>query len=147
MGDYTVGRIISEKEITLRKSLVLNGLPQSMKEVVQHYAKDEKRGDFRARIEAAGPSALKLETVAFGYVKTLGDKGCFISLSRNFDVRVERSEFSDEYLPHPEQVFTANKLVLFRLISVKEKHGEKAKYQIDASLRESVVKYGYPLND
>lgn len=91
VGDYTIGRIINEKEITLRKSLVLNGLPQSMKEVVQHYAKDEKRGDFRARIEAVGPSALKLETVAFGYVKTLSDKGCFISLSRNFDVRVERS--------------------------------------------------------
>lgn len=126
---------------------MLNGAPQSMKEVVQHYGKDEKRGDFRARIEAVGPSALKLETVAFGYVKTLSDKGCFISLSRNFDVRVERSEFSDEYLPHPEQVFTPNKLVLLRLISVKERHGENAKYQIDASLRESVVKYGYPLND
>jgi rRNA biogenesis protein RRP5 len=118
-----------------------------MKDVVQHYAQDEKRGDYRARIEAVGPSALKLDTVAFGYIKTLSDKGCFISLSRHFDVRVERSELSDHLITHPEQVFTANKLVLFRLINIKTKNGDTSKYQMDASLRESVVKYGYPLND
>lgn len=101
VGDYTIGRIVSDKEITLRKSLVMNGLPQSMKDVVQYYSEDEKRGDYRARLEATGPGALKLDTVAFGYIKNLNDKGCFISLSRNFDVRVERSEYSDLFLPHP----------------------------------------------
>ena len=144
MGDYTIGRIVSEKEITLRKSLVLHGLPQTMKDVVQHYGEDEKRGDYRARIEATGPAALKLETVVFGYIKDLSDKGCFISLTRNFDVRVERSEYSDTFVAHPEQVFTPNKLVLCRLINARESNG---KVQIDASLRESVVKFGYPLND
>lgn len=126
---------------------MLNGLPQAMKDVVQHYGEDEKRGDYRARIEAVGPSALKLETVVFGYIKTLSDKGCFISLSRHFDVRVERSEYSDHFLAHPEQVFTPNKLVLCRLINIKSRNGESASFQIDASLRESVVKFGYPLND
>jgi rRNA biogenesis protein RRP5 len=147
VGDYTIGRIVSDKEITLRKSLVLNGLPQTMKDVVQYYGEDEKRGDYRARIEAAGPAALKLETVAFGYIKTLSDKGCFISLSRNFDVRIERSEYSDHFLAHPEHLFTPNKLVLCRLINIKSKTGDTGKFQIDASLRESVVKFGYPLND
>jgi len=31
-----------------------------MKEVVKNYGENEKKGDFRARIEAVGPSALKL---------------------------------------------------------------------------------------
>lgn len=68
-------------------------------------------------------------------------------MARNFDVRVERSELSDHYLPNPEHIFTLNKLVLLRLISVKTKNGDTSKYQVDASLRESVVKFGYPLND
>jgi rRNA biogenesis protein RRP5 len=127
--------------------LVLNGLPQTMKDVVRHYAEDEKRGDYRARIEATGPSALKLETVVFGYIKSLGDKGCFITLSRHFDVRVERTEYSDHFLTHPEQIFTPNKLVLCRLINIRSKVGDASSVQIDASLRESVVKFGYPLND
>jgi transcriptional accessory protein Tex/SPT6 len=118
-----------------------------MKDVVQHYSDDEKRGDYRARIEATGPSALKLETVAFGYVKNFSDKGCFISLSRHFDIRVERSELSDSFLSHPDQIFTPNRLVLCRLINAKAKNGQANSYQVDASLRESVVKFGYPLND
>ena len=69
-----------------------------MQEVLKFYGADEKRGDYRARIEAVGPAGLKLETVAFGYIKTFSDKGCFISLSRNFEVRVDRSELSDHFL-------------------------------------------------
>ncbi len=117
VGDYTIGRIVNEKQITLRKSLVLNGLPENMKQVAEHYSDDEKRGDFRARIEAVGPSALKLETVVFGYIKNYSDKGCFISLSRNFDVRVDKSELSDHFITNKEQVFVPNKLVLCRLIN------------------------------
>lgn len=118
-----------------------------MQEVVKYYGSDEKRGDYRARIEAVGPSALKLETVAFGYIKTYSDKGCFISLSRNFDVRVDKSELSDLFLNRKEQIFTPNKLVLLRLINSKTKGEDINNVQFDASLRESVVKHGYPLND
>lgn len=88
-----------------------------------------------------------MDTVAFGYIKTLNDKGCFISLSRNFDLRVERSEYSDLFLPHPEHSLTPNKLVLCRVINIKGKQGDASRVQADASLRESVVKLGYPLND
>jgi len=66
----------------------MNGLPKTMQEVIKHYGADEKRGDYRARIEAVGPAALKLETVAFGYINSFSDKGCFISVSRYFNVRV-----------------------------------------------------------
>lgn len=118
-----------------------------MKDIVKNYSETEKKGDFRARIEAVGPSALKLQTVVFGYIKSFGDKGCFISLTHNFNVRVERSELSDTFLPHPEQIFTPNKLVLCRLINMKQKVGDASSVQIDASLRESVVKLGYPIND
>jgi hypothetical protein len=38
----------------------LNGIPKNMKDVVKNYSETEKKGDFRARIEAVGPSALKL---------------------------------------------------------------------------------------
>jgi hypothetical protein len=34
VGEYTIGRIVNEKQITLRKSLVLNGLPTTMKQVI-----------------------------------------------------------------------------------------------------------------
>lgn len=68
-------------------------------------------------------------------------------MSRNFDVRVERSELSDHFIGHPEQIYTANKIVLCRLINSKSKNGDSNNLQIDASLRESVVKFGYPLND
>ena len=45
-------------------------------------------------------------------------------------------------------MFTPNKIVLCRLIHSKSVvNGKQTLTQIDASLRESVVKYGYPLND
>lgn len=119
-----------------------------MKQITELYSKYEHQGDFRARIEAIGPSALKMETVVFGYIKNYSDRGCFISLSRNFDVRVDRAELSDQYIEHKEHVFVPNKLVLCRLINARNvTSGKNNTVQIDASLRESVVKYGYPLND
>ena len=136
--------MLNEKEITLRKSLVMKGLPTNMKEIVNMYSAFERNGDYRARIEAVGPAALKLETVVFGYIRGIGDKGCFVSLSRNFSIRVDKSELSDQHITNKEQVFVPNKLVLCRLINSKEKDNS---VQFDGSLRESVVKYGYPLND
>jgi ribosomal protein S1 len=42
-----------------------------------------------------GSSALKEDTVLFGYVKNYTEKGCFVSVSNDFDVRIEISELSD----------------------------------------------------
>lgn len=33
--------------------------------------------------------------VIFGYVKTFSDKGCFVSVSSDYEVRIELSELSD----------------------------------------------------
>ena len=55
---------------------------------------------------------------------------------------------SDHYIQNKEQVFTPNKVVLCRLINSKTiVKGKESSVRIDGSLRESVVKYGYPLND
>lgn len=40
-----------------------------MQEVLKNHGEDQQKGDFRARIEAIGPSSLKIDTVAFGYIK------------------------------------------------------------------------------
>jgi len=89
-----------------------------------------------------------MESVVFGYIKSYSDRGCFISLSRNFDVRVEKTELSDHFIEHKEHIFVPNKLVLCRLINARTvAKGKNNNVQIDASLRESVVKFGYPLND
>ena len=119
-----------------------------MQQVVEKYGVDQKKGDYRGRLDAVGPSSLKLQSVTFGYIKNYSDKGCFISLGRDFDVRVDKSELSDRYIPNKQQVFTPNKIVLCRLIHSKSVvNGKQTLTQIDVSLRESVVKYGYPLND
>lgn len=85
--------------------------------------------------------------VCFGYIKTCLEAGCFISLSHNYEVRVDKSELSDIYIKDKEKEFKNNKLVLCRLISSKVKNNTPNVVLYDASLRESVIKYGYPLND
>lgn len=83
-----------------------------------------------------GPSGLKNDSVVFGFIKNYSDRGCFISLGRDFDVRVDKSELSDRYIPNKEQVFTPNRIVLVRLINSKTITGKKQNIvQFDASLR------------
>ncbi len=62
-------------------------------------------------------------------------------------MRVDKSELSDIYIKDKEKEFKNNKLVLCRLISSKVKNNTPNVVLYDASLRESVIKYGYPLND
>ena len=53
-----IGRIIGDKNIILRKSVVLEGIAMSMQQVVSRYHNDEKKGDFRGRLDAVGTSSL-----------------------------------------------------------------------------------------
>ena len=89
-----------------------------------------------------------MQLVLHLYIKNYSDKGCFVSLGREFDIRVDKSELSDRYIPNREQVFIKNKIVLCRLINSRSiVHPKQTILQMDGSLRESVVKFGYPLND
>jgi hypothetical protein len=54
---------------------------------------------------------------------------------------------SDIHIKDKEKEFKTNRLVLCRLISSKIKNNQPNVVLFDASLRESVVKFGYPLND
>lgn len=38
VGEYTIGRIIGDNEICLRKSIVQNGIPKSMQECIKRYS-------------------------------------------------------------------------------------------------------------
>lgn len=84
VGSYAIGRIIDDKYICLRKTIVVNGFPKNMQEC----KKNETLGDYRARIDTFGGASLKVDMLVFGYVKACTEKGCFISIARNFDVRV-----------------------------------------------------------
>ena len=55
-----------------------------MQECIKRYHEEEKKADLRNRLLTIGSSALKTDMVAFGYIKTYGEKGCFVSLSHNY---------------------------------------------------------------
>lgn len=147
MGEYRVGRIISEGWLSLRESIVKNGIPSDMKECVSRYSEAEKNGDYRSRLLLMpNGGGLKVGMLFFGYVKSISDKGCFIVLGNHYDIRVEISELSDDRVVDMHKQFYENKLVFGRLIAEKHKPNDPNLKLFDGSLRESVVKYGYQLN-
>lgn len=82
----------------------------------------------------------------FGYVKNYSEKGCFVSVAGEFQVRVELCELSDQHIADKAKLYPMNKLMLIRLISEKVKPSDPSKHLFDASARESVIKMGYPIN-
>lgn len=96
IGSYRTGRLISEGWFSLRESIVRHGIPKDMKECVSRYGDAEKNGDYRSRLLVLpNGGGLKAGMLFFGYVKAVSDKGCFVSLSSLYDIRVELSELSD----------------------------------------------------
>jgi transcriptional accessory protein Tex/SPT6 len=89
---------------------------------------------------------LKAGMLFFGYIKAVSQNGCFVSLSSDYDIRVEISELSDSKVIDLHKQFPENKLVFGRLITEKIKPNNPNIKLFDGSLRESVVKYGYQLN-
>lgn len=87
-GEYKIGRVLNNGMICLRDSVVMNGIPKSMIECKEKYQADELRGDFRNRLLTVGSAGLKENMVLFGYVKSFTEKGCFVSISNDFEVRV-----------------------------------------------------------
>ena len=85
-------------------------------------------------------SSLKPGMLFLGYISQTNEKGCFIKIHNSTTIRAAVSELSDEHLANPSKELYANRLVLGRIISTK------ADGKIDASLRESVIKYGTSLN-
>lgn len=86
--------------------------------------------------------------IIFGYIKTFNEKGCFVSVSNDYEVRIEHSELSDSPISGDKsKYFPPNRLMLCRLISEKIKPNDPTKHLFDASARQSVVKLGYPLSD
>ena len=125
----------------------MNGIPKTMIECKEKYSAEEQRGDYRNRIMTVSSAGLKEDMVMFGYVKNFSEKGCFVSISNDFEARIEMSELTDQYLPDKSKHYPMNKLMLVRLISEKVRPNDPSKHLFDASSRESIVKTGYPLND
>lgn len=94
-----------------------------------------------------GSAGLKENTVLFGYIKTFSEKGCFVSLSNDFEVRLEMCELTDDFIADKAKFYPPNKLILIRLINEKVKPNDPTKHLFDASARESVIKMGYPINE
>lgn len=149
LGEYRVGRVLDEEGhwFSLRESIVKHGVPNDIKECIKRYGEVEKNGDYRSRmLVLPNGGGLKPGMLFFGYVKTVGDKGCFVTLSRNYDVRVDLGELSDDKVPDANKQFYDHKLVFGRLMAEKTKANEPNLKLFDASLRVSVIKYGYQLN-
>lgn len=88
IGEYVIGRLLPNGAICLRNSVVMNGIPKNMVDCKEKYSEQELRGDYRNRILTVGSAGLKEDMVLFGYVKSFTEKGCFISITNDFDVRV-----------------------------------------------------------
>ena len=99
----------------------------------------ENQGDLRCRILKLGVSSLKTGMIFLGYVHQTNDKGCFIKLSADTFARAKLSELSDENITNFELKFYRNRLVIGRILNILPDQ------KIEVSLRESVVKYGFPL--
>jgi rRNA biogenesis protein RRP5 len=59
------------------------------------FGQSEKQLDYRARLIKFGLSGLKENLVVLGYIKQINDKGCFIRLGFEHEVRATLSELSD----------------------------------------------------
>lgn len=67
-----------------------HGVPSSIKECIARYGEVEKNGDYRSRLLVLpNGGGLKAGMLFFGYVKAVSDKGCFVTLAKGYDVRVE----------------------------------------------------------
>ena len=52
------------------------------------YKEEENKGDYRNRILTVGSAGLKEDMVVFGYIKAFSEKGCFVSLTSDYSVRI-----------------------------------------------------------
>ena len=91
---------------------------------------------------AAGSAGLNVGNVLFGYVKNFSKMGNFVSISRDFDIKLDRHELSDDSSKETDNnVFKPNSLILVKLVS--EMHKQNAKNSLSrlfgASARKSVI--------
>lgn len=81
------------------------------------------------------------ETV-HGFVVSTNKSGCFVRLSRSIEGRVILKELSDEFIPRPDEMFPAGRLVVGKVKSVKELEPNKKSNltaMVDLDMRESVL--------
>lgn len=48
----------------------------------------ESIGDYRNRLLTLGSASLSIGDVMFGYVKAYTEQGCFVSIGRDYEVRI-----------------------------------------------------------
>ncbi|EGR29983.1 programmed cell death 11, putative [Ichthyophthirius multifiliis] len=151
-GQYTKGRILERDDenvqISLRqavtnennwkKALGPSGNTIEYKKIFQEV---EKQGDLRNRLIKLGQGSLKQGMIFVGYINQTNDKGCFVNISYNTIIRVGLQELSDDYLEKPQISFYKNKLVVGRITDIKQDG------KIEGSLRDSIVKFGFSLNE
>lgn len=152
IGHFTPGRVLSVKEgapiISLRESLVNDRswdilMSKGTLSYKKAFEDTESQGDLRNRVFKLGVGSLKEGMVFLGYVHQTNSNGCFIHLAKDVTARAKLTELSDNILEEKsrlEVIFHKNRLVIGRILSILPDN------KIDVSLRESVVKYGFPLN-
>lgn len=77
-----------------------------------------------------------------GFVVSTTKVGCFVRLSRVVEGRVILKELSDEFIPRPDEMFPAGRLVAGKVKCVKELKPNKKNNlsaMVDVDMRESVL--------
>ena len=77
-----------------------------------------------------------------GFVVSTTKVGCFVRLSRSVEGRVILKELSDDFVPRPDELFPAGRLVVGKVKTVKELELNKKNHlsaTVDLDMRESVL--------
>ncbi|KAJ3251091.1 rRNA biogenesis protein rrp5 [Boothiomyces macroporosus] len=76
--------------------------------------------------------AIKVGDIVSGYVRSISDKGCFVSLSHAVHARVKISELSDEFVKEWKDLYKVGQLVQGKILSINSSNN-----QVELSLKKS----------
>lgn len=152
IGHYTPARVLSVKEniinLSLRETLINERswnilMSEGTMAYKQAFEEIEGQGDLRNRVLKLGQNSLKEGMLFLGYVHQTNSNGCFIKIAKDVVARAKLNELCEnitEEKTRLEVLFCKNRLVIGRILAILPDN------KIEVSLRESVVKYGFPLN-
>lgn len=92
-------------------------------EYKRRFAESEQTGDLRNRVLRLGPGGLKAGSVFIGYVSnTSNSAGCFVKVGGGVVARAALNELSDTHVADAERAFFSGKLVVGRIVKVREEN-------------------------
>lgn len=110
--------------IRVRKVRDPNNKKRSERPRVLLTMRDESDGVVDPTICPENARKLKPGTPLRGFVRVVGNIGCFVSIGRDVVALVKKSEMSDDFIKDPAAEFPVGSLVSGKVTEIQEKQGE-----------------------